>query len=585
MSIEFLAEMAWKSALISAGALAIAALLKSRSPNERAAVLRTAIALILMLPVLTWLLPALEIVTSAAPEPAAPAAFTPEMLAALAAAPAAEVALVVQDDPTPLILFAWLGGIAMVGFRLLAGLWTLRRWTRTASEVECPRWRETFETLGGDAPAARGVRLLVGDVPSPLGWGWLNPVILIDRDTIRDPGEAEAVLAHELAHVERRDWLVMILARIAVAIFWFNPLMWLLERHLVDEGEQAADARALARVEPARYAQTLLSCARHYPGLPATAIADNGLARRVKAVLEGKVREGAGSRRRAWAAVLLCILFAAPVAALKPVAAAPEAPDAPAAPVAPAALGAPPAPAAPPASMPGMAPPAPAAPSAASALPAPLAMLAGVPAAPPFPAAAPLPPAPRAPFALAMLHPAPPPPPAPRYDSDDDDDHDYDADADVDVDVDDVVDSAEIDREVREAMADAQRDLAEAGRETARAVAQVRVQALTAGRDARRVAAHAREAAHRGMVAGSAGMAQGARGMEQGARGMEAEADRLRSPAYRAEQIARAARRGENVTDRELVELIPKLRQGAEGLRRGAENMRRQAERMREDRH
>ena len=585
MSIEFLAEMAWKSALISAGALAIAALLKSRSPNERAAVLRTAIALILMLPLLTWLLPALEIVTAAAPEPASPSALTPEMLAALsAAAPVAHssAASVVQDDPTPLILFAWLGGMAMVGFRLLAGLWTLRRWTRTASEVECPLWRETFEELGGATPAARGARLLVGDVPSPLGWGWLNPVILIDRDTIRDPGEAEAVLAHEIAHVERRDWLVMILARIAVAIFWFNPLMWLLERHLVDEGEQAADARALARVEPARYAQTLLSCARHYPGLPATAIADNGLARRVKAVLEGKVREGGGSRGRAWAAVLLCILFAAPVAALKPVAAKPEAPEAPSAPAVPSVPSVPSAPAAAPALLPGMAAPAPSAPAAPMALPVPLAMIAGVPAVPaPFPAAAP--PAPRAPFALAMLHPAPPAPPAPRPGADDDEDHDYDVD--VDVDLDDVVDSAEIEREVREAMADARRDMAEAGRETARAAARVRAHALVAGRDARQVAAHAREAARRGIAAGAVGMAQGARGMEQGARGMEAEADRLRSPAYRAEQIAKAARRGETVTDRELVELIPKLREGAQGLRRGAEKMRRDAERMREGGH
>jgi beta-lactamase regulating signal transducer with metallopeptidase domain len=581
MSIEFLAEMAWKSALISAGALAIAALLKSRSPNERAAVLRTAIALILMLPLLAWLLPALEIVTSAAPEPVAPAAITPEMLAAMAAAPAQSAAPAVQDDPTPLILFAWFGGMAMVGFRLLAGLWTLRRWTRTASEVECPRWRSTFEALGGDSPAARGVRLLVGDVPSPLGWGWLNPVILIDRDTIRDPGEAEAVLAHELAHVERRDWLVMILARIAVAIFWFNPLMWLLERHLVDEGEQAADARALSRVEPARYAQTLLSCARHYPGLPATAIADNGLARRVKAVLEGKVREGGGSRGRAWAAVLLCILFAAPVAALKPVAAAPEAPETPSAP------GAPATPAAAPAPFPGMAAPAPAAPAtpfADSAMPAPLAMLAGAPAPAPFPAIAPLPPTPGTPVALAMLHPAPPAPPAPpspRHDGDDDDDHDYD----VDVDVDDMVDSAEIEREVREAMADAARDMAEASRETARVTARARAQAHAAGRDARVAAAHAREAARRGMAAGAEGMAHGARGMEQGARGMEAEADRLRSPAYRAEQIAKAARRGETVTDQELLELIPKLRHGAQGMRRGAENMRRQAEKMRRDRH
>ena len=55
MNLDFLVEMAWKSALISGGALAITALLKSRSPDERAAVLRTAIALIL-LPLLTWLL-------------------------------------------------------------------------------------------------------------------------------------------------------------------------------------------------------------------------------------------------------------------------------------------------------------------------------------------------------------------------------------------------------------------------------------------------------------------------------------------------------------------------------------------------
>jgi hypothetical protein len=62
---------------------------------------------------------------------------------------------------------------------------------------------------------------------------------------------------------------------------------------------------------------------------------------------------------------------------------------------------------------------------------------------------------------------------------------------------------------------------------------------------------------------------------------MEAEAERLRSPDYRAAEIAKAARRGETVTDRELLELIPKLREGARGLRRGAEEMRREAERMR----
>jgi beta-lactamase regulating signal transducer with metallopeptidase domain len=573
MNIDFLIEMGWKSALISAAALAFAALLRSRSADERAAVLRSAVALILMLPLLALLLPALPVVAWAAPDAAPLPAYIPLADAAASSIPAAPaIEPAVRDDPTALILIAWLGGVAMIGFRLAAGLWTLNRWTRAAAPVECPAWRQAFEAAAASTGPARRVRLLVADVPSPLGWGWLNPVILIDRDTIRQPDEAEAVLAHELAHVERRDWLVLILARVAVALFWFNPLMWLLERHMVEEAEQAADARALARVEPARYAQTLLSCARSYPGLPATGIADTGLARRVKAVLEGRVA-GAGSPRRARFAMLLCLAIAAPVAALKPVAAAPEAPES---------LPAPPAPLAPlaapnPASM--AVPAAPLAPGAVPVPPAPLAALA--PLAPPSPAApfsglapaAPMPPRP-----LAMMRaPVPPAPPMPRARGEDEDDGDE-----VDFDLD-TEDGAEIGRDLEETLADAAEAIAEVTRQSARISAHARAEAAEAVRNSARISAQARESARRGIAAGAVGMANGARGMENGARGMEAEADRLRSPRYRARKIAEAARRGESVTDAELVALIPKLRHGAEGLRRGAENMRRSAERMRRD--
>jgi bla regulator protein blaR1 len=525
MSIEFLVEMAWKSALISGGALAIAALLRSRSADERAAVLRTAVALILLLPLLAWLLPALPVVTSAAPEALQPFALPP---GADAAAWPAGAEPAVRDDPTPLILLAWLGGALMVALRLLAGLWTLRVWTRAANEVDCPLWLEAFAR----AAAGRRVRLLVSDVPSPMGWGWLNPVILIDRDTIRHPEEAEAVLAHELAHVARRDWLVLILARIAVALFWFNPLLWLLERNMVNEAEEAADAEALAHVEPARYAQTLLSCAQQFPGVPATAIADTGLARRVKAVLDGRLRGRVSDPRRVRSAMALCVLLAAPVAALKPVAASADAPPAP--PAAPAAPAAPPARAAP------SAPRVPLLAQAGLALPAPPPVVA--PPAPPAP--------PAALAALAPVAPAAPHPPAAG-------DHGHDEDCDED-------DKAELHREIQEAVAEA------------------RV-AGTVRRSASRIAAEAQAAARRGIAAGAAGMAHGADGMERGAHGMEAEADRLRSADYRREQIAKAARRGDTVTDRQLQDLIPRLRKGARELRRSAEKMRRNAAEMRRE--
>jgi beta-lactamase regulating signal transducer with metallopeptidase domain len=562
MSIEFLVQMAWKSALIAGGALAIAALLRRRSADERAAVLRTGVALILALPLLVWALPALQVEAWSAPAPAPivtspasetgavpPTAILPMARSADPAARPASPAPSVLDDPTPLILLAWLGGVAMVALRLLAGLWTLRRWTRSGEPVECPVWRSAFEAAAGRSPRLRKVRLLASDAPSPLGWGWLDPVVLIDRDTIRSPEEAEAVLAHELAHVERRDWLVLVLARIAVALFWFNPLMWLLERRMIDEAEEAADARAVARVEPARYAQTLLSCAQTFPGVPATAIADTGLARRVKAVLEGKLR--ASTPRRVRTAMALCVLAAAPVAALKPVAASLDAPPAPEAPPAPAASAAPRAfPGAPPA---GPAAPAavPAAPRTPAAAPAPFAAASAMappgaaPLAPPAPPAFGMP-APRA----AAAPPAPPAPPMPaaRHRSDDG------------------IWSDEDQREMEQ-------DLAEAAQEVREATEEIR-------REMPRIAEEARAAARAGVAAGAAGMAGGADGMERGARGMEAEADRLRSHAYRAAEIQRAARRGEHVTDQELQDLIPHLREGARALRRSAEGMREQARRM-----
>jgi len=534
MNIEFLLEMAWKSTLISGGALAAATLMRARSADERAAVLRTAVALILLLPLLTWLLPALPVVAFAAPEAAMPPAYAPFAEGGFAAPAMNAAEPAVRDDPTALFLLAWLGGAAMVMLRLLAGLWTLRRWTRSASEVECPQWRAAFAAACPDPK----VRLLVSDVPSPLGWGWLRPVILIDRDTIRNPQEAEAVLAHELAHVARRDWLVLILARIAVALFWFNPLLWLLERRMVGAAEEAADARPLARIEPARYAQTLLSCAQQLPGLPATGIADTGLARRVKAVLDDRLRARMSDPRRVRTAMALCVLFAAPVVALKPVAAALEAPPAPTAPPAPPAAAAiPPAPSVP------FAPPAPFAPLAPAAGQATFA-----PAVPPAPPAAvpPLPPAP--PRQLAALAPAAPAAPADRDD---------------------------------EADAWDDEDRAELGREVEDAIAEARQAAEEVAREAPRIAAHAAAAARRGIAAGAAGMARGADGMEQGARGMEAEAARLASAAYRQAEIARAERRGEHVTDRQLQDLIPRLREGAAGLRRSADKMRRDAEHMR----
>jgi beta-lactamase regulating signal transducer with metallopeptidase domain len=552
MSFDFLVEMAWKSALISGSALALAELLRRRSASERAALLATAVALIVALPLATLLLPALPVVTSTVHEAALPI-LSPAQLAALAAAaPATAPAPTVLDDPAPLLELLWAGGAAAFLARLLAGLATLRRWTAAGSEIACPAWRRALERAAEDSGCRRPVRLLVADVPSPMSWGAFRPVILIDPDTARDPNGADAVVAHEMAHIVRGDWAVLILSRLAVAGFWFNPLMWLLERRIRGEAEEAADARALEHVEPELYARTLLSCAQSQAGfeLPASAMADTSLRRRVKAILERRLGAGAPKPRWVSAAVLLAALVAAPIAALKPVQAIVRAaPAAPAAPPAPKAVAQPAAaPRAP------VAPPSLAAahsPAAAPAAPTLLAMAEdGDHSTPPAPPAPPVPPVPPAPL-------APPPP----------------------------IDGAAIAREVEAAVAasgevreQALREGERARAEAMRAAGRAQGEAMHRAQEA---AAHVQEAVRMGMTRGADGMVRGADGMERGARKMEEEADRLGSPAYRQQRIAEAARQGRTVTDRQLIDAIPQLREGAKGMREGAAGMRREAERMR----
>jgi beta-lactamase regulating signal transducer with metallopeptidase domain len=359
MSFDFMIEMAWKSALIAGLALLLAATLRSRAAADRAAVLRVAVALLLLLPIFSVGLPKLEIEAWTAEAVAVPAQL-PEAatIEAVSDTPAAATVTApdptIWDDPSLLFLILYLGGMSMAAVRLGAGLWTLRTWTRNAREVDCPRWVETFDRARWAAGAPQRLRLLVSDeAPSPLSWGLMRPVILIDPDTLAEPEDADAILAHEIAHVVRRDWAVLMLTRVAAALFWFNPLVWLLEREVVQQAEEAADIEAALWVEPARYAQTLVHWAQFSAAaaIPANSIAPSAhaLARRVRAILDARLRSTPSGSPWTVAAIGGCALFAVTLAVLQLIPAVAQAseappapPPAPAAAPGPAALAAPP---------------------------------------------------------------------------------------------------------------------------------------------------------------------------------------------------------------------------------------------------
>ena len=588
MDLSFFVQMGWKSALIAGAALGLAYVLRSRAASDRAMVLRIGVTMLLLLPLAALFLPSLQIEAFSAPAApattaAAPAPVVAQAPPAYAYVPGPEVqpsyvqaadpqpaAPTIWDDPTPLVLLAYLGGLLMVGGRLLIGLFLLRRWTRNAQDVTDPEWLAAFSRVRG---ADDRTRLMVSNVvPSPLSWGWRQPVILIDPDTMDEPGEADAILAHEMAHVARKDWTALMLTRIAATVFWFNPIVWLLEREIVQQAEEAADSEAARHVEPARYAQTLLTWAQINGGMVAAnsiAPKHSALGRRIRAILDRRERP----RGSAWTkiAALTCVAVATPIAAVQLVQAAqPPAPAAPPAP--PSAL---------------IAPPAPPAPPVAGALVAPLAPLAELHELGNISS--------EVHAALAEVLPRIPEMVAASLASVDPDE--------IDRNVQQALREAgpelrrlngperervraEVRRamqQAREAMTRARSDMARARTDMVRVRAEMQAQAPRiemAMREAQRAAAIAPQAIAMSMRSGATGMARGAEGMERGAQRMEEQARQFRDSSYREQVIARERARGHNVTHQELIEAANGMEEGARGMREGAREMREAARHM-----
>lgn len=316
--LPFLVEFGWKSALIAGAALLADRAMRGRPAAERVFVLRMAVLLLLALPFAMLLLPPVDLAWL--PAPAAPVEVVET--AAVSATPS------VSAPPSPgaeidFALFLYLIGAGAVMLHLALGIAILHRWTRRAVPVSGPAWQAALVRV--TAPLRRPIRLLVsGEIATPISWGIAPAWILIDPATLERPAQAEAVLAHEVAHIRRFDWPMLVAARIAVAPLWFNPLVWLLCRTLARRGETAADEAAVRRIERADYAEALLTFAT----APATRAAATGMALWPNALAERIAHIAVHRHRRGSrfipAAALACVAVAAPpLAAAKLVQAVP----------------------------------------------------------------------------------------------------------------------------------------------------------------------------------------------------------------------------------------------------------------------
>ncbi|HEY0624724.1 M56 family metallopeptidase [Sphingomonas sp.] len=303
--LETLIELGWKSALIAALALLADRTMCGRPAAERVFVLRVAVIALLLLPLAMLLLPSLDLALLPAPEAAAAAAQAPMPAVAGTAAPVA------VEGPVDWAGLLYVLGAGAVLLHLAIGVSVLARWTRRGEEAGEPGWAAALARAS--ATLRRPVRLLVsGDIVSPISWGIAPAWILIDSETLKRTGQANAVVAHEMAHIRRFDWPMLIAARIAAALLWFNPLVWLLNRTLARRGETAADEAAVRGIERADYAEALLSFATAPAARGAAtgmALWPNALAERITHIALHRHRRGS---RMIPTLALVCAAIAAP---------------------------------------------------------------------------------------------------------------------------------------------------------------------------------------------------------------------------------------------------------------------------------
>jgi TonB family protein len=151
----------------------------------------------------------------------------------------------------------WIAGAVLSLGRWAVGVGRAAWWTRRAQMEDTDSGRLLFSR----------------EIAVPMTWGVFRPAILLPAYTRDWPTEKRRlVLAHERAHIARRDWLWQTVAHFVASAFWFNPLAWLAAVQLRREAERATDDRVVASgVTPADYAAGLVEVARQMSLAPPSA--------------------------------------------------------------------------------------------------------------------------------------------------------------------------------------------------------------------------------------------------------------------------------------------------------------------------
>jgi beta-lactamase regulating signal transducer with metallopeptidase domain len=199
----------------------------------------------------------------------------------------------------PWVVLAWMIGVVTRALWITSAWLAVHRLVRSATQPVDVMWVRVLAKLQRDLRVHRHVDLrLSGLVDVPCVIGWLRPIILLPPAACLGltPQQLEAVLAHELAHIKRHDFLVNGLQRIAEALLFYQPGAWWISRQIRIEREHCCDDAAVAVCpDVVGYARALtaLEVSRSASG-PLLAVTGGDLVGRIRRLLSGRENQISG---------------------------------------------------------------------------------------------------------------------------------------------------------------------------------------------------------------------------------------------------------------------------------------------------
>src|SRR5216117_3110697 len=245
----------WQCAVAAVGLAALLTIVPARAARSRYALSGATLLVMLALPLATGLRMGSE------------HAFTTRMRAV--------------EHALPWVVAEWLGGVVLMSAHA-ARSWLATQRLRTVGTRPVPEaWRQTLAALATRLRVSQPVRLLASTlIAVPAVIGWWRPVILIPLSVLTGGGltplQLDALLAHELAHVRRHDYLVNLLQSVIETLLFYHPAVWWVSTRVREEREHCCDDLAVAACGDARCYATALLAIEQLRAASALALAASG---------------------------------------------------------------------------------------------------------------------------------------------------------------------------------------------------------------------------------------------------------------------------------------------------------------------